>query len=96
MVGSIGYQSSPCTIHLWYTDQQIVKLYSDDIFWGKDEKAGSLLALAWAEFRSVFVEYVKNRCSKANALRTIVASAVCICYLGLNTPDNSGSHMSKE
>ena len=42
------------------------------------------------------VAYVKNCCSKTNALRTIVASAVCIGYLGLNTPDASGSHMSNE
>lgn len=43
-MGSIGYQSSPCTPHLCDTDHQIVSLYFDDMIWGEDEKAGRLLA----------------------------------------------------
>lgn len=52
-MGSIGYQSSPCTPHLCDTDHQIVNLYFDDMIWGKDEKAGSLLALIWAEIGAI-------------------------------------------
>jgi len=67
-VGSIGYQSSPCTPHLCDTDHQIVSLYFDDMIWGEDEKAGRLLALTWAEMVQFLGAYVKKCCSKANAM----------------------------